>query len=94
MPFEPGNQEHKKADHKKQRAFKAELEMALAEVDASDRNGLRRIAEALIRKAEAEDVAAIREIADRIDGKVPQAHRRRRRARRHPYRHRNQVDRH
>lgn len=34
---------------------------------------LRQVAQALIAKAQAGDVAAIREIADRLDGKVPQA---------------------
>lgn len=47
--------------------------MALKAVDATDREGLRRIADALIEKAAAGDVPAIKEVADRIDGKVPQA---------------------
>ena len=35
---------------------------------------LRRIAEKLAEKAEEGDLAAIREVADRLDGKPPQAH--------------------
>ena len=35
---------------------------------------LRRIAEKLAEKAEEGDLAAIRELADRLDGKPPQAH--------------------
>ncbi len=35
---------------------------------------LRRIAEKLAEKAEDGDLAAIRELADRLDGKPPQAH--------------------
>lgn len=72
MPFEPG-QSGNPNGARKPRAFAAELKMALAEVDARDRNGLRAIAEALISKAKDGDVSAIKEIADRIDGKVPQA---------------------
>jgi len=42
---------------------------------ASDpnRKGLRKVAIALIELAESGDIQAIRELADRIDGKVPQA---------------------
>jgi len=43
---------------------------ALADVD---QRGLRKIARELILKAESGDVIATREIADRLDGKVPQA---------------------
>ena len=38
-----------------------------------DANGLRHVARALIQKAIGGDAPAIKEIADRIDGKVPQA---------------------
>jgi hypothetical protein len=42
---------------------------------AHDENGdkLRAVAEALVTKALTGDVSAIKEIADRLDGKVPQA---------------------
>lgn len=77
MGFELGNQEAKKGDHKNKRRFAAELNLAISAVDLSDPNGatkLRKIADALIEKAITDkDVSAIREIADRIDGKVPQA---------------------
>lgn len=39
----------------------------------SDGERLRRLAEALITKAEEGDVPALKEIGDRLDGKVPQA---------------------
>lgn len=47
-------------------------------VETSDDDGklakrLRKVARALVTKAEAGDVAAIKEIADRTDGKSPQA---------------------
>lgn len=38
-----------------------------------DQRALRRVAEALLAKAETGDVAAINALADRLDGKVPQA---------------------
>lgn len=72
MPFEPG-QSGNPNGARKPRAFAEELRMALKATDASDRNGLRRIADALIAKAAEGDVPAIKEVADRIDGKVAQA---------------------
>lgn len=44
---------------------------ALAQDD--DRRGLRAVARKLIALAVEGDIAAIRELADRVDGKVPQA---------------------
>ena len=41
--------------------------------DAKDGKALRVIARALLEKAGSGDVQAIRELADRLDGKVPQA---------------------
>lgn len=38
-----------------------------------DYGRLRRIADALLNQAETGDVQAIKEVADRLDGKVPQA---------------------
>ncbi len=70
--FQPG-QSGNPNGARKPRAFEAELRMALKAVDATDRDGLRRVADRLIEKAIEGDVSAIREIADRIDGKVPQA---------------------
>jgi len=40
---------------------------------AEDGKRMRRVADALVSKAEEGDVPAIKEIGDRIDGKVPQA---------------------
>lgn len=42
-------------------------------IEGSDKTKLRAVADALVDKAMSGDVAAIKEVADRIDGKVPQA---------------------
>lgn len=52
-----------------ERPFKDALRAALA---ADNYKALRRVAESLIARAMDGDVAAIREVADRLDGKVPQ----------------------
>lgn len=51
--------------------FLAALKLEVAEA-ADDPKKLRRIARALLDKAETGDTAAIKEVADRLDGKVPQ----------------------
>lgn len=51
--------------------FRDALRMEIADA-GEDRKRLRRVASALLAKAEEGDVQAIREVADRIDGKVPQ----------------------
>lgn len=70
MPFEPGNQEAKKADHKKPRIITQKL---IAKLQDADGAGLDRLLNALIKKGEEGDVPAIKEIMDRVEGKVPQA---------------------
>lgn len=58
----------------KEKAFRDALRTEIASLSAEgDSRGLRRIARALIEQAEAGKIDAIREIADRLDGKVPQA---------------------
>lgn len=52
--------------------FRDALRMEIADAGVNHRK-LRRIARALLDKAGKGDVQAIREVADRIDGKVPQA---------------------
>lgn len=51
------------------------LNIAIKEAvaDGSDKTKLRAVADALVDKAISGDVAAIKEIAERLDGKVPQA---------------------
>ena len=52
--------------------FRDALRMEIAEA-GDDRKKLREVAKVLIARAMAGDVKAITEIADRMDGKVPQA---------------------
>lgn len=54
-----------------QKPFRDALRLAIAEAEDNPRR-LRKIAEALYDKAADGDVAAIKEIGDRLDGKVPQ----------------------
>lgn len=70
MPFEPGNQEGKKADHKKPRIITQKL---IARLNDADGAALDRVIAALLAKAQEGDVPAIREVMDRVEGKVPQA---------------------
>lgn len=76
MPFQPGNQEGKKA-HQKAKPYRDALmieeKLAAEGIETPAKPGsLRFIARAQLLKA-GEDTAAAREIADRVDGKVPQA---------------------
>ncbi|MCY1741167.1 hypothetical protein [Ensifer sp. SL37] len=48
------------------------LNIAIKEATESGGTKLRAVADALIEKAISGDVAAIKEVADRLDGKVPQ----------------------
>jgi hypothetical protein len=49
------------------------LRVAIKEAHADGGDKLRKVADALVDKALTGDVPAIKEIADRLDGKVPQA---------------------
>ena len=55
----------------KEKPFREALLMELKSA-GEDHKTLRRIARAVISKAEDGDIQAIKEIADRLDGKVPQ----------------------
>jgi hypothetical protein len=70
MPFEPGNQAAKNRSNPKLFAEALLMEIKAA---GSDHQALRKVARALLDKAETGDVPAINAIADRLDGKVPQA---------------------
>lgn len=75
MTFQPG-QSGNPSGRPKARPFRDALHLAVkrAVKDAEDdKVHLAGVAEALVDKAMTGDVAAIREIADRLDGKVPQA---------------------
>jgi len=58
---------------KGEKSFAAMLRIAIAETAEGGKTRLRKVADALVEKAENGDVQAIKEIADRIDGRVPQA---------------------
>ena len=53
--------------------FREALRMEIAAA-GDDFKALRRVAQALLTKAESGDVGAIKEVADRLDGKVAQPH--------------------
>lgn len=57
---------------KKEKPFRDALMLAIADA-GEDRRALRAIAARLLKKAEEGDIQAIKEIADRMDGKVPQS---------------------
>lgn len=70
MAFQPG-QSGNPAGRPKRKAFSDALLMELAQ--SGDPERLRKVARALIAKALDGDMPAIKELADRLDGKVPQA---------------------
>lgn len=57
----------------KEKSFANMLNIAIKEAHDEGRDKLRAVADALVAKAIAGDVPAMKEIADRLDGKVPQA---------------------
>lgn len=59
---------------KKEKPFRDALMLAIsdAEASANPQRSLRRLAEKLLDKAAEGDMNAIKEVADRMDGKVPQ----------------------
>ena len=71
MPFQPGQSGNPTGRGVGEKLFRDALMLALKEADG-DRLRLRRIADKLVENAMAGEIAAIREVADRIDGRVPQ----------------------
>lgn len=57
---------------KSEKTFANMLRVAISHAHEKGGTKLRQVAEALVDKAMTGDVPAIREIADRLDGKVPQ----------------------
>lgn len=55
-----------------EKTFANMLRIAISEAHGTGGNKLRAVADALVEKAMSGDVPAIREIGDRLDGKVPQ----------------------
>jgi len=72
MAFQPGNKLAKRADHKRPKIFTAALIAALKKTDSEDVEAIQRIADKLVALAAAGDVSAIKEVADRCEGKPPQ----------------------
>jgi hypothetical protein len=75
MGFEIGNKEAKKGDHKRQRMLTRRLMAALNEPIAilpADAPCEHRVIHSLISRAMEGDVPAVREIFDRVEGKVSQ----------------------
>lgn len=62
---------HTSRGQQRDKPFRDALRLAISEAEDNPRK-LRKIAEKLYDKALDGDVAAIKEIADRLDGKVPQ----------------------
>jgi ribosomal protein L17 len=58
---------------RKDKQFHTALSMVLAKLATTEGRGLNRIAEKLIQMAEDGDIQAIKEVADRLDGKPAQA---------------------
>ena len=71
MVFQPGNQEARKADLRRPRIVAQAIISALKETDSDNIPKLQRLGRALVAKALEGDVAAMKEVADRVDGKVP-----------------------
>lgn len=71
MPFEPGNQEQRKGH--KGKPFRDALRIAVNRAEGGDEKAIQRLADALVAQGLGGDVTALKEIADRLDGKVPQA---------------------
>lgn len=69
-PFQPG-QSGNPSGRPKTRPFKDALQKALQDA-GDDSEALKTVAIALVLKAQGGDVPAIKEIADRLDGKVTQ----------------------
>ena len=56
----------------KEKSFANMLNIAIKQAHDEGRDKLRAVADALVDKAISGDVQAIKEVADRLDGKVPQ----------------------
>jgi hypothetical protein len=73
MAFQPGQSGNPAGKAPSQKSFAAMLKLAIHEAGSQPgTNKLRDVADALVSKAIDGDIAAIKEIADRLDGKVPQ----------------------
>jgi hypothetical protein len=72
MTFKPGESGNP-GGLRRHKEFADALRMELAALDQGDHRGMRKVAASLIREALKGNIAAVKEIADRTDGRVPQA---------------------
>lgn len=75
MPWEPGqsgNPAGPAPGPKKIKRWREALERAIIRREQSDPQALEKLADSLLRKVADGDVTAIKELADRLDGKVTQ----------------------
>lgn len=72
MTWHPGESGNPNGKPKAAKAFADALRIAISEAHGEGGTKLRKLAEALVEKGITGDVPAIKEIADRLDGKVPQ----------------------
>lgn len=73
MPYAPGQSGNPGGKPKRAKLFTNALLASLKKTDEHDVEAIQRIADKLVKLAESGDVPAIKEIADRVEGKVPQA---------------------
>lgn len=72
MPFAPGQSGNPGGKPKRAKIFTQSLLTALKRVDEENVEAIQRIADKLVTLAATGDVQAIKEVADRVEGKVPQ----------------------
>lgn len=74
MPFEAGNQLSKKANHRQPKIWRDALLVSLKKANEEGVEAIQRLADKTVAEGLAGNMAAVKEIGERIDGKVPQAH--------------------
>jgi hypothetical protein len=73
VTFKPGQSGNPKGPPKRAKLFTQALLISLKKTDENDVEAIQRIADKLVAQGLTGDTQAIKEIADRVDGKVPQA---------------------
>lgn len=72
MPWQPG-QSGNPDGGRKQKLWRDALMRAIKRREESDPQALEKLADRLLKKIEADDVVAMKEVGDRLDGKPAQA---------------------
>ena len=72
MPFAPGQSGNPGGRPKRAKIWREAIERAIKRREQADPQALEKLADKLLAQVEAGDVAAMKEFADRVDGKVPQ----------------------